>query len=135
MIMVLRNVPSFSAVNFWPALLDVVTAAFMVFVLSTYLQLVMTLRVGAEDAEAARVRALEAQSQLAAAAGSGADGDAALAAIEHAPWPGGVRQLAALCEAPIGTIDGALSRARRARPLLSPISPPCCRSASGASPW
>ena len=59
--MVLRNVPSFSAVNFWPALLDVVTAAFMVFVLSTYLQLVMTLRVGAEDAEAARVRALEAQ--------------------------------------------------------------------------
>ena len=28
------------------------------------------------------------------------------------------RQLAALCEAPIGTIDGALSRARRARPLL-----------------
>lgn len=47
------------SINFWPALLDVVTAAFMVFVLSTYLQLVMDMDM--TDDEAARIRALEAQ--------------------------------------------------------------------------
>lgn len=61
--MALRNGHSRSVINYWPALLDVVTAAFMVFVLATYLQLVMTMDISsdASDAEAMRVRALEAQ--------------------------------------------------------------------------
>jgi chemotaxis protein MotB len=61
--MELHGTQSRWAVNFWPALLDVVTAAFMVFVLATYLQLVMIMDVSTDagDAEAARVRSLEAQ--------------------------------------------------------------------------
>lgn len=67
-----RDRPSTSPINFWPALLDVVTAAFMVFVLSTYLQLVMAIEVSeSADAEAEKVRKLEAEfvSQLDGALG------------------------------------------------------------------
>ena len=59
--MALSIQPSPPAINFWPALLDVVCAAFMVFVLSTYLQLVMAMAPGARDIEAERLRAFEAQ--------------------------------------------------------------------------
>ena len=61
--MALRNRHARSALNYWPALLDVVTAAFMVFVLATYLQLVMTMDItsDASDIEAARIRELESQ--------------------------------------------------------------------------
>src|SRR5215510_12567074 len=57
--MALSTQPSPPAINFWPALLDVVCAAFMVFVLSTYLQLVMAMPAGANDPEAKRMRELQ----------------------------------------------------------------------------
>jgi chemotaxis protein MotB len=65
--MAIHNNPSRFAINYWPALLDVVTAAFMVFVLATYLQLVMTMDIATaptpvvHDIEAERERALQAQ--------------------------------------------------------------------------
>src|SRR5262245_37775392 len=43
-------------VNYWPSFLDAFTAALMVFVLSTYLQIALKLEVSAGDEEALRVR-------------------------------------------------------------------------------
>ena len=44
------------SVNYWPSFLDVVTAALMVFVLSTYFQIALKLEITPGDDEALKVR-------------------------------------------------------------------------------